>query len=826
MTDNLRPSQTNQMNTVFLEQRALNPQGAQTGNQMTLSSSIEREMADDQWQARQQLMKPILAKQYQWTSSQGPGYILDEQNFPEMLESLDCLMTRTLQMYAFFRMSPVFRFQLNATQFHQGQLIMSFDPFTISVSSTDTGNNDWRPWFNNYYATGLPNVKIMASESNPVELEVPYVHPRSYLTTNSTQKFDRMGTLRISVLNQLIPATGSTSSLTLSLWIYAKDASVHVPMYNHPLTLGQFQPNGLADLLGTGADVIGNVLSGNMGQAISKGIGGVRSLLSSAPVPGTDLQQCAENFLDYPAPPEGPRKTISPIENLAVSVGVSRAQRLALHPTSGHIVKEEVTASDSDNSDILKIARTPMMFDQIQWSASMDNGDLLYTIPIKPNWFYRTVRPGSLQPTYLAFVSQAFTYWRGGIRLDVEFVATRFHSGKLLVGFVPNSPIAGVPTFEQISQNNPCVSIDLQQTSSASFVVPYVASTPYKVTCWDAYNNNFDEQLIGTVYVFIQNTLACASNVSTTIDLNWYARGAEDFEVAVPNLMDNANYYRVKQSEFQPNSPTDIKIQTDRMSNVDDPQTAILSTGSGTVNPRTLFPEDYSLYSLVKRYSKLFRVPDVLNRDQAGSWLYVPVESNTPPTDPVVYISVCPLQPSRTIYALNTEAYISWFSFWAQIFSAWSGSIRYKFVTPEPRSSQYYMTVTGIPDDVLDSNLDVAIARSANCSNYVTEGLASCRTNCSQDNALEIEIPFYTPFNMLVMRNPSDTNSGLVNFPNNAGYIVLTAGTQPGSDTTDPLKVEMYIAAGEDFRFIYMRPPPCYNTARYQATTPDDAVNP
>lgn len=829
MVDNLRPSQTNQTNTVFLEQRALNPQPAQQQNIMTMPKAIESEMADDNWQARQQLMKPVLAKQYAWSASDGAGTLIAELNFPDMLVDLDSLMTRTLQMYAFFKMSPVFRFQLNATQFHQGQIICSFDPFSMAVTSLDGGQNDFRPYYNRYYATGLPNVKIMASESNPVELEIPFVHPRNYLTTNSVSKYDRLGTLRITVLNQLKPATGSTTSLTLSMWIYARDANVHVPMYYHDLLLErpEFETHSLVDLLGTGADVIGNVLSGNMGQAISKGLGGVSSLLGLQPgmgsstgsVPGMpQLQQCASNFMDYPAPPAGPEKNISPLENMAVSVGVSRAQRLALHPTSGHIVKSEVTASSQDNSDILQIARTPMMFDQITWSTSDNMGSLLYTIPVYPAYFYKTQLTDYHQPTYLLYVSSAFTYWRGGIRIDLEFVATRFHSGKLLIAFVPNvAPSA--PTFAQVSQNNPCISVDLQQTSSASFVVPYVSATPYKVMTPEGNPQFDDECTLGTVYIFVQNSLACASNVSGTIDINLYARGAEDFELAVPNFQDNAPYVKPKlvMGEFETHSSTDIKIQTDRTTNVDDPQTAVLTTGSGTTNVRTLFPEDYSIYSLVKRYSKVFQ-----SLSESSNNRYV--ASTGISGDTQYWKSVFPVAPLQyqsvdTITipaALNTSQYISWFAFWAQLFSAWSGSIRYKIVTTESRVSQYSLIATGIPDDVTDYNIRLYSRRQV--GNTQGSGLAMVRTNLAQDNSLEVEVPFYTPYNMLVMRSPYDHNDPNLKYPNNAGWLAVYANDYQDNPTS--IDFELYHAAGEDFRFIYLRPPPCYFGNSYSNIIP------
>jgi hypothetical protein len=133
MTTNLAPDNDQEVNTHFSEQRVVESQQAYPSSSIQLPSAVEQEMADDTWYAKQQLMKPVQLAQVAWSTSIARDTDIYAVNFPQVLESVDSIVLRTLRMYAFYKLTPCFRVQLNATQFHQGQLICSFDPFSILI---------------------------------------------------------------------------------------------------------------------------------------------------------------------------------------------------------------------------------------------------------------------------------------------------------------------------------------------------------------------------------------------------------------------------------------------------------------------------------------------------------------------------------------------------------------------------------------------------------------------------------------------------------------------------------------------------------------------
>lgn len=748
---------------------------------MELPSKVEAEMTDATWFAKQQLMKPVQLAQVDWSTSQARNTDIYAVNFPKVMENIESIFLRTLRMYAYYKVSPCFRVQINATQFHQGQLVCSFDPFTLSTRDT---TNVGQPLFDHIYATGLPNVKIMASESDAVELCVPFVHPRSFLTTNTADTYNNMGAFRVTILNPLIVAEGTSSTVSVTIWMYAKDAEVHVPIYDHTPILDFFPVEPTSALLdqfsgftsqlskmaspilskvGKGASqahtMIGNLVSGNVGQALRTGQGLVDTL--------------GELFgFDYPARTIQPPKTISPVENLAVGIGQSQSQRMAIDPFSLHLPDDTTIGESLEAMNLMKIAQMPMLLSQFEFSGTAARDTLLFSCPITPTVSAFT---SSNRRTYLSFVSNAFAYWSGGINFDIEAVATRFHSGKLIFAFVPNT--SEIPTYAEAATSLPNVIIDLQQSSSTRFKVPYVSSTPVKnVQRLNSTLNpdlplsddgEFVDTSIGTLVCYVQNTLTYASNVSPSVELNLYISAADDFSLYVPvkpvfNLVGTAPTVEATSNQ--------IGIALNKNNNVS--TATVLSKGQDSMVPRKLFGEQYGLIDLLRRFTYFKLISYTQEEDNI-------IQNVTPSYFPEYEDNQSP-------------SYLAYFS---QIYSAFVGSIRYKFISRTTREDNVQMTIAHIPS--LPSNMSIPNDNVV----FENQGFATLFTSAYQDTAIEAEVPYYSKYNMLLLA--SVFQGADIDLTTN-GSLTLGAEYPDGFN----MNLDIYIAAGEDFRYIYVRPPP------------------
>ena len=146
-------------------------------------------------------------------------------------------------------------------------------------------------------------------------------------------------------------------------------------------------------------------------------------------------------------------------------------------------------------------------------------------------------------------------------------------------------------------------------------------------------------------------------------------------------------------------------------------------------------------------------------------------------------------------FAATPIVYIS------SLFAAWYGSIRYKFVTNAPRNCRGYLTVMydPSPDDV-----------AYGVTSLDAFGGPMQRTNLDQNNALEIDVPCYTPYNLLV-----GNYLNLLDFdflPPTCGRIKYDLHFLG----TDLIHMDIYQAAGDDYRPFYLISPPAdYNATAY-----------
>lgn len=752
-----------EMNVEFVEQQPLVADDARLGYSVsTLPPNLERQMPDDNWLAAKQLSKPVVIRQFQWSTTSAVGSELNNFDFPLVITENDSIHQETLRMYSFFKFNWVLRFQLNGTKFHSGQLIVSWDPFSQAGDSTA----QYRP-FNIVYATGLPNVLLNASSNEPVEITIPFVHPRNFLTTNSSRGFDLLGTIRVDVLNPLRAAEGSSDTLTVTTWLYADSPSVHVPIYRHDLRVPEIERaeasmdfvkslvgEDVTNLVSDAGSTFGNLVTGNFGGAIKSG--------------GSALTGLAKVLgLDYPSRPIIEQSHINPLGPMSPGKGVDMSYRLGTDPRGGCVPLTDRTGSIKNECDMDVIKKVPMLFRQVVWNDSRATGSVLTYFPVTPNICAIDNAVG--QNTYLSWFSNAFCFWRGALSYKFEWVSTQFHTGRVLIAFIPNF-FETAPTLQQ-AYSCPNAVIDLQQSSVCHVTVPFTSPTLWKRTDATAVGGT-DDQVVGFVYVYVLNPLVRPSNVADTIEFNIYIQGEDDFEFAVPR----ANVLSVFRNP--PAEIAELSLGPDRMESRSSGQNSnasiAVSFGNPIVPPIDIFGEKFPLIDYMKRYSIISRA------STRGPELFYVLNNPTTYRDRDGVPLVGPPIGSLQLTPLTTVT---------SVFACWFGSLRYKIATDVNRTVSGSMTVTYNP-------LDPAIFEG----NFGGSGNPIQRTNLSQNNSLDVELPCYTNYNLLLLQPASGASPFI-----EAGIMAVTVDGV-GDDTQ--YNLDVYQAAGDDFRPFYLISPP------------------
>jgi hypothetical protein len=220
-------SQSTQQNLVLAEQRAILSEDAVAGG-LSLDNTMAGNLAmhEKAWHTEDLLKKPIVLTTVAWTTSQTLATEIYSTDLPNAVwEVASALPASLLDFFTFYRSDLVLRFQLNSTKFHLGRLIAYFDPLYTSSAASDI-----------YRASGFPNIKLDASESTVAELNIPYVHFQNYLNMLTSDLTTAMGRLHLLVLNPLAASTGSTTTVDVTILAYARQPSIHVPIFSHDVS--------------------------------------------------------------------------------------------------------------------------------------------------------------------------------------------------------------------------------------------------------------------------------------------------------------------------------------------------------------------------------------------------------------------------------------------------------------------------------------------------------------------------------------------------------------------------------------------------------------
>lgn len=787
-------------NVIFQEQRMPTVEDARvtkshTVNQLKNATS----MPETAWSVRDILSRPVQLGTYTWNTTQPVGTEIVSFDFPGILTTLTSQpVYQILSTFAFFSGSVRFRFQLNSTKFHIGRLVAALNP--MRRLSDDQ--------INIFTASGLPNVKIDASESTLAELLIPFTHLQSFLTTNTNSLYDTLARVHVVVFNQLSVAPSTLPALSLSVYAHMEVPEVQVPIYSHtPILVAQgiiedFLPSGISGgiskVISGATSAVSNVAKGDFGEAVASAGAGLGGLVS-----------IAQKLFDFDMPtfpiPEHGRITKF---SSTLAHGTSRFDfdtRLSLDPVSMAPPYDEITGTLGNEMDLNVITSVPMLLVQCKWLSTQTPGTritppatgptLLQGFTVCPSLCSTIASatsdsPVTFFPTYLSYVSQRFARWRGSIKFRFEFICSQFHSGRLLVGFVPGDT-SSVPTLQQAQACTHTV-FDLQEAHEFDLEIPYVASTPFKESVFAASVQN-DLHLIGTMFIYVLTSLVSPSNVSPDIDINMFISGGDDFELAVPyGLQTDSNPV---DNIYLPPSGTPIvaqgpEINVSRSSNT--PQPPTLMKGQSTVKQASvgMFGEDFmSLKTVLRRFSPLFDVATPTGT--LCPILRVPV---TP------YLSDSNSDTDCSFYSSNLLNYFS------RIFVFWKGSIRYRFLSP------YSQETDGLISHLVNKHERLVIADNAHSPAWSFEqlqdteaiGTALAYNQLNYDPSLEIETPWYSPF----LQNLIDAHdTALDNHLFTNGTLRYTRSL-PEETVTYPIRLRVFQAAGDDFQFNYLIPPP------------------
>jgi len=724
------------------------------------------------------LKQPIRLATGAWASGDAVATQLLSVTVPDVFGAFPTIHKQLLQLYAFYKFTLRFRIVINTTRFHCGKLIAFYDP----VNTFGTGLDRLA---NQYAATGYPNVKLDAANSNSAEIDVPFENIVSYLTTNTYEDSPPMGVLRVLVFNPLQLPPGSTDPINFNVFVSAADITLHLPMRPHETRFSlppTFKANGLSDVLSAGKGVASTVSgawadikSGNILGALKRGWDFFTSDRPS--ILANKDQNCLVN-----------------VSKINTMTGLDGSVRLGANQ-EGHYFETEFSTAPKLDMSIYDIIKRPMLVSQFVWSATHAVDHQLTNFFVTPSICNFTPdTPTSsgytrYDNTFLSYFATMFEYWRGSLTFTFEVASTNFHVGRFMIAFEPNQltfPLPGVGVSCTDYSNNPFFVFDLEQHKECTITIPYVASTPRKRNVpYQTANSLHDYDVLGQLKLLVLDPLAVTETIPSDIMVNVYVSAGPDFRFYGPRIRPTTRFLE----DFP--TPSPFKANAGEKSDVvlREPQaTNFLVKGAKSVETPEYFGEEINdVRDLARRFCRYDTII-VMSADPNRAGLVTAVSAFGSHPD---------LYYAANFFTNRPNSAHSFATLVCRLYAFWTGSIRWKFIPFTDRTKDLQM----IASYAFTSN-GFNPPATADLSGY-----PAYITNNSQDSSVEVELPFYSPYTqLLTQEDPVATayDAGIYT----PGYVQLQASATDGVFGENRVRITAYHAVGNDIAFRFIVAPP------------------
>jgi len=789
-------------------------------------------MADPPWTLPEMSKRRVWVNTYAWTTSQVASDTIVKLTAPwDFLTNY--LQQAPFERYLYYNGSMKLRIHVNGTRFHAGRLIAYFVPWTRAGVVTN--------WHQAHMAAawGVPNVFLDATANNEGVLDIPFYNPKSFLVLNGPydQNSDFTGTFVLQVLAPLQAATGTSPTINVNLWVeFDTDSQFRVPLHTANTSrafnaIHQGQMTERVNMLPQGNSMSSVTNVSNYGT--------IDGMTVPTEMTGDSIgngNQASGLPMDKPGYMANPIPTrLKAMQNLASTVGTELVTRLDLDPSQQNLSISEMFSTETDEMEMKFLTTRPTYFTTINWATTQAVGTSLgawFLGPLASLFLNGTVNQlpmientSTLPMTQWDYVSSMFKFWRGGLKIRFDIIATQFHTGRLFLalnyGAAPDSETGLRDATSQYG-----VEIDLQnEKHTFEFNIPYNTNVPWLEVCrgpkgpkeTDKYW--FTRYFLGSWNLRVLNALVAPENVANNVNIIVSLAGADDFVLYYPSFNNTCFYIlnttSVSEEEKQEDRilmkpqgdtgemagedavkvPTATEGQTDNGIPIAPPRAAV-KFPHAHFGPRAGITH---LGQFLKRYQALPTPSKYLTYSKAGiigqtgittlsqafTDTFVPDEGSTNPSLWVGYT----VMPISAVF----DGYSSLRYKFANMYRFWRGSVRFKAYfqdladyknVPLQCTSYGSVYIPGIPNsNAGNANWSLIAANLACVTDYQQMGATTAFfyseavPSLAADVALnvapytEIEIPFTTIYNVLAtpFNNVSDLEAPYLD----PGYVMF-----------------------------------------------------
>jgi hypothetical protein len=804
------PSQTQkQLNTIFAESRPVESEiGKIRGISNATSNQTSVSNAESEYDLSSYFSKELCVYNGSWSSSSPAGTTITT------LELLTILSRKAitpqynlLRSITFYRAGIRIRVQVNGTKFHAGMLIGSFIPLNRPVPDGT--------FFVGPTLTGYPNVKNRANSNNVTEMIIPFQHMRDFLNSYTLKEGDYIGNFYLSVLNQLTPSATASPTIPISIWVSAVQPELHNIIPDHELPY--FTPtSGLEALISTVSStasnisgVVSNLAQGNIPNAlvgVGKTASGIGQFLGGRDYPVNAAHDDKQLALSNPV--------------IAHGAGVRNAVVLDINPMTEHIPDTSHTATSTDEMDLQMAIQIPMLISQVSVTTSQTSGDIVAVFPVTPMYIFGESTAGdtayTLQPTFLGYVACAFAKWRGPLQYHFQVVKNDFQNFRLQITYFPYVVTTStVLTTEQLSIPSSLI-FDVEEFQDLTFQTPWNSDTRqkwvmldderpvpgFRYSTYDWPMNINMNNTAGTVVLSILNPLNVAPGSPSSCTINVYVSGTPDTKFEVirrPTTIETSSTYpspippsvalKKDDEEFEhittTSSEEHVEFDQSRSAGTVKVADTVLQTGEAMPNTDPAhIAKDLNMH-----------LSSVLARSYPHYYF-----KYTAPANGSRCTLLLPVKPLSSISLSLVGQTPDLVSFFSGMYAFWTGSFVYTIFTNTTKNTSGFYTSTHIPDSFID--VPTGTNTTTDFDAFDDTAYATSPIIPSHQHFFSVVTPYQSIYTNLLTTLPSTITDNSLDTNGTLQFSLYNTDNQ-----THDLRLPIYRAIGEGFRFSYLIPP-------------------
>jgi hypothetical protein len=787
------------------------------------------------------LSRPIIIQKLVWTVGAG----LTSTFYPWNDFITNPTVAMKINNFQLIRFNLNLIFQINATPFHYGRAIVSYDPYGdvyrgCEAMATPSAACEVMQ------ISQLPHTFLDPTTGQTCELKLPFFFHKDWFRIGPTisSDFSDIGQIKIRSLVDLNVATSNpTSDVFITVYAYASEVKMTIP--TSAVAQSGKGKKTVRSKKKTKVTFSDEYEGKGPVSVVAAAVANVASRLKDVPIIGsfaraTEIGSSAiasiATLFGYSKPALLDDSVFIKnhiMSNLANVHAKDPIQKLTFDP------KQETTldlttvglTNGTDEMTIGHVVGRETFLINIPWKTTDVAYSEIFWINVTPGYCIRDAAvEGHLQPVQmssLAFGAYPFRYWSGTIKFRFQVVASRYHRGRLRVSYEPY----GVSSTTADYNTQYSEIIDLNEGNDFVFNVSWANDNPYLYVQHPpvyqfalptgGIKNYSANTCNGMLQISVVNELNSPLDTAD-VSINVFASAGEDFEVF--NTYDN-NEYGISRVSTDPLPIAEMAVAEAQAGNYEFEDDENQNSAINIVNevnlvgrPNVASHNDKALIfhgdpmvsfrALLKRYI-LCEMPQTDIKADHNSFTVYSLDRNTFPKmygTPDAYTTGGTLNVRNT--TLLTYLYCG--------YRAYKGGIRYKIL---PYSNQGRIINMVASRDVENAGLGYEYINQYPNSTYSGPDMQSIMetelnsawhgaavTDGFNQPVLEFELPYYNLFRFCVAHN-SNYPPGLGLDGTNKqwwrlqGQCVFQEPAETGWNTN--FGYMSYVSVGEDFNFIW-----------------------